>query len=120
MNEPIVAWMKVSVRKIFLFRLITFIRGTTFKKIINLILTKIQCRLRMERAMGMPIEYVIDPINQCNLECPLCPTGLKISGRKLGQQNLESFKKLIDQIAPHAYRIELYNWGEPLTSSEYF
>lgn len=120
MNEPIVVWMKVSAWKIYLFRFITFIRGTTFKKTINLLVTKIQCRLKTGRVMGMPVEYVIDPINQCNLECPLCPTGLKISGRKPGQQNLESFKKLIDQIAPQAYRLELYNWGEPLLHPNIF
>ena len=61
----------------------------------------------------MPYRYTIDPVNVCNLRCPLCPTGLGILGRDRGLMKVEEFRAIIDQIAPWCYLLELYNWGEP-------
>jgi MoaA/NifB/PqqE/SkfB family radical SAM enzyme len=66
----------------------------------------------------MPFQYFVDPINVCNLHCPLCPTGRGILARPRGRMSLSVFCEIIDQIAPYAYRIELYNWGEPLLHPE--
>jgi MoaA/NifB/PqqE/SkfB family radical SAM enzyme len=64
--------------------------------------------------VGMPISYFIDPINVCNLRCPLCPTGRREQARRAGRMALEDLQRVIDEVAPFAYRLELYNWGEPL------
>jgi len=34
--------------------------------------------------------------------------------------NLEDFKRIVDQIAPYAYYVELYNWGEPFLHPQIF
>jgi MoaA/NifB/PqqE/SkfB family radical SAM enzyme len=76
--------------------------------------------LRRDRLLSMPYRYTIDPINVCNLRCPLCPTGLGILKRDRGLISLEDFKRLVDQIAPWAYLLELYNWGEPFLHPDIF
>jgi MoaA/NifB/PqqE/SkfB family radical SAM enzyme len=91
-----------------------FIRCTTARKLLNLMLVKAELWMRRTRLAGMPIAYFIDPINICNLRCPLCPTGRGILARPQGRMPLPDLKKIVDEIAPYAYRVELYNWGEPL------
>lgn len=70
------------------------------------------------RLAHMPIrprfKLTIDTGNVCNLECPLCPTGVGDPGRKGGLMSLETFKKAIDEVGRHVKRIDLYSWGEPL------
>lgn len=89
------------------------LRYSTPRKVWNALCIKVQRTLRTERVWGMPYRYYLDPINICNLHCPLCPTGLGILGRPRGRFALAAFRRLIDQIAPYAYTVELYNWGEP-------
>ncbi len=91
-----------------------FIRSTTPRKLANLVAIKVQRWLRRERVMGMPVNYFIDPINVCNLRCPLCPTGRGVLARPPGRMDLVNLKRVVHEIAPYAYWIELYNWGEPL------
>lgn len=102
----------LSVRSI-IFKISQFFEHTTFKKVTNYLLIKIQKRLRIINLSGMPYLYVIDPTNACNLRCKLCPTGLGILGRKQGIIDFQKYKKIIDEIAPYANEVWLFNWGEP-------
>jgi radical SAM protein with 4Fe4S-binding SPASM domain len=95
-----------------------FARCMTPRKLANWIAIQIGRRLRLSQTVGMPTQYFIDPINVCNLHCPLCPTGRGVLARPRGRMALTDFCGIIDQIAPYAYRIELYNWGEPLLHPE--
>jgi len=89
------------------------LRYSTPCKAWNVVRVKIQRWLRTEHVWGMPYRYYLDPINICNLHCPLCPTGLGILGRPRGYFDLTAFRRIVDEIAPYAYTVELYNWGEP-------
>lgn len=61
-----------------------------------------------------PYILYIDPINICNLRCPLCPTGQGIMPSQ-GKMPFETFVRIFDQFkAYNIYRVYLYNWGEPL------
>lgn len=95
------------------FYVVRIIMYGTPLKLFNLLSVKAQKWLRRDRVWGMPYRYNIDPSNICNLRCPLCPTGLATLGRERGRMPLERYRQLIDQIAPYAYFVELYNWGEP-------
>jgi len=97
-----------------------FIRCTTPPKLANLMLTKAQRLLRCDRVIGMPPKYFIDPINICNLRCPLCPTGRGVLARPQGRMTLQDLERIVNEIAPYAYRVELYNWGEPLLHPDIF
>lgn len=93
---------------------------STPRKVQNLLLAKLSKRLRLERLSSRPYRYVIDPVNVCNLGCPLCPTGLGILRRRRGMLSFDQFQKLVDQIAPWCFLLELYNWGEPFLNPGIF
>lgn len=97
-----------------------FLAHSTPLKVVNAVAAKIEKYLKRDKVWGMPYRYTIDPLNICNLRCPLCPTGLGTLGRDRGRMDLEAFKSLIDQIAPYAYTVELYNWGEPFLHPQIF
>ena len=99
--------------KLLHYHALPFLRYNTVIKMANFVMIKIQKWLRTEKVWGMPYRYNIDPMNICNLRCPVCPTGLGILGRKQGQMKFEDFTMIVDQIAQYAYVFELYNWGEP-------
>lgn len=82
-----------------------------------------------ERATGSaqlasrPFLLLLDPASVCQLQCPLCPTGLENAGkvgpgrpyyRKRGLMGPDLFDALIDELGPHLFFVHLYNWGEPL------
>ena len=89
-------------------------------KVANLSVIKVQKWLRRDRLIGMPYIYTIDPINVCNLRCPLCPTGLGILGRDRGKISIERYQSIIDQVKDYAFKVYLYNWGEPFLHPEIF
>jgi MoaA/NifB/PqqE/SkfB family radical SAM enzyme len=89
-------------------------------KVVNVVAAKAQKWLKREKVWGMPYRYTIDPLNVCNLRCPLCPTGLGTLGRERGKMTPEQFYGLIDQVAPYAYSVEMYNWGEPFLHPQIF
>jgi len=100
--------------RLFWFHLREFIRCSTPRRLANLVLVKMQRRLRLARVWAMPTSYFIDPINICNLRCPLCPTGRGVLARPRGRMPLQDLRRIVDETAPYTFRIELYNWGEPL------
>jgi len=111
-------WM-YSIRVLFFYVRLLVVYSTP-QKIINAAGCKIQKWMRRDMVWGMPYRYTIDPLNICNLHCPLCPTGLGILGREKGKMSLDNFKALIDQIASYAYIVEMYNWGEPFLHGDIF
>lgn len=97
-----------------------FFEHSTPRKFVNMIGVKAQKWVKVDKVIGMPFLYTIDPINVCNLHCPVCSTGLGILGRSRGKISLENYKKVIDQVAPYAYKVILYNWGEPFLHPDIF
>lgn len=97
-----------------------FLEHTTPTKAANALTAKAQKYLRRDHLVTLPYRYIIDPLNLCNLRCPLCPTGLGTLGRTRGKMELEKFQSIIDQIVPYAYSVELYNWGEPFLHPRIF
>ena len=70
--------------------------------------------LRTSRLRARPLKLTFDPTNLCQLECPLCPTGLGIQNRGGGRADLEIFERLMDEVGDYVFFIDFYNWGEPL------
>lgn len=93
---------------------------STPKKLMNLVRVETAWLLRRPVVHGHPYILFIDPTNVCNLRCPLCPTGTGDLGRRPGMLSYECFTRLIDQLAPYAYEVNLYNWGEPLLNQDIF
>jgi MoaA/NifB/PqqE/SkfB family radical SAM enzyme len=97
-----------------------FWRYGSARKAWNYALVKAGRGLRAGRALGMPYRYHIDPINVCNLQCPVCPTGIGVLGRPRGKIDVNAYRDLVDQIAPYAYVLELFEWGEPFLHPQIF
>jgi MoaA/NifB/PqqE/SkfB family radical SAM enzyme len=62
---------------------------------------------------GYPHALMIEPTNFCNLQCPLCPSGIDLLTRERGYMSLEMFKEVVDSIYKHTYMLILWNQGEP-------
>lgn len=90
------------------------------RKFYNLMLGSAQNFLLPERAFARPVKMIIEPSGRCNLNCPLCPTGRRLDGRKETNLGIEIFKKAVDPLIPYLYEIYLYNWGEPLLNPRLF
>ena len=98
-----------------------FSKNVTFRKFLNFCIISLQYAIiKPARVIGYPVELVIDPCDICNLHCPLCPTGQGRSDRSKGKMSFENFRKIIDELGPYLYRIDLHNWGEPLFNDEIY
>ncbi len=67
---------------------------------------------------GYPPVIMIEPTNICNLRCPLCPSGNGTLRRDKGFMNLETFKKIIDEIYKDSFMVVLWNQGEPFLNKD--
>lgn len=93
--------------------LAALMRYGTPRKFINIARAEMDRIRGREVVSGRPYMLIIDPLNVCNLKCPLCPTGKGELPLKNGRMRREQFETLIDELAPHAVKVMLYNWGEP-------
>lgn len=95
-------------------------RVSALRRRANRYLVELEFRARRTRVRGRPYVLFVDPVNQCNLRCPLCPTGLRMKGRPKGRMSREVYDRVLTELAPHAIQILLYNWGEPLLHPDIF
>ncbi len=84
----------------------------------NWALANVSMALRMSRLRARPLKLTFDPTNQCQLECPLCPTGLRIQDREPGRADLQIFQRLMEEVGDYVFFIDFYNWGEPLLNKQ--
>ena len=66
------------------------------------------------RLVPPPDRMYIESTNLCNLDCVMCPTGLKQISRPKGYMDFDLFKAIVDEMAPHVKATTLHIWGEPL------
>jgi radical SAM protein with 4Fe4S-binding SPASM domain len=76
--------------------------------------------IKKDSIRSYPTHLIADVSNICNLQCPLCPTGVGTPGRKKGMMPLSTFKKIIDETGKYLISIDLFNWGEPLLNKDVY
>ncbi len=77
--------------------------------------------LKQQTTIPMPPVHVsIEPTNICDMGCSVCETGAGIMARPKGYINLESFRIIVDKIAPHTNILFFYFMGEPFLNKEAF
>src|SRR5512135_3607653 len=64
-----------------------------------------------------PAAVCIDPVNICQLKCPLCPTGADRLNYEREMMPLATFKIVICNL-PFIKKIDLFNWGEPFLNPD--
>jgi radical SAM protein with 4Fe4S-binding SPASM domain len=79
-----------------------------------------QMLIRKDDIPTFPAHLIADVSNMCNLQCPLCPTGAGLPGRKKGMMPFSTFKKIIDETGKYLISIDLFNWGEPLLNDDIY
>lgn len=63
---------------------------------------------------GLPDALSVEPATACNLRCPECPTGNGTLGRKGGTMSLSFYNRVLEQLPPSIFHLNLYLQGEPL------
>lgn len=69
---------------------------------------------------GMPVSISAELTNNCNLHCPHCSSGSGLMGRKRGFMDIELFKKVMKELNPYLYNVNLYFQGEPMLHPQFF
>jgi radical SAM protein with 4Fe4S-binding SPASM domain len=69
---------------------------------------------------GLPVSISAELTNNCNLNCPQCSSGSGLMERKRGFMDIELFKKVMKELRPYLYNVNLYFQGEPMLHPSFF
>ncbi len=96
---------------------LNYLSKFTFKRLQNAVLIwwsfHYSKRKKKVSIKSMPISLAIEPTTSCNLRCPECPSGLRSFTRPTGMLAINTFTKVIDELAPTLTYLTLYFQGEP-------
>ncbi|MEW6600304.1 MAG: radical SAM protein [Nitrospirota bacterium] len=105
----------------FYFELIPYeVKSLSYKRIRNLFLTGLNQFILPSRPLGYPVIAQVEPVNFCNLSCPLCLTTSQTFSRPRSILPFESFKKVIDDAGDYMLLVVLWIWGEPFLNPDVF
>jgi radical SAM protein with 4Fe4S-binding SPASM domain len=69
---------------------------------------------------GMPLSLSTELTNYCNLQCPECASGSGMMVRERGYMDINLFNKVVKELEPYLYNINLYFQGEPMLHPSFF
>jgi radical SAM protein with 4Fe4S-binding SPASM domain len=69
---------------------------------------------------GMPATISFELTNHCNLKCPECASGSGLMRRERGFMEIKLYEKVISELQPYLYNINLYFQGEPMMHPGFF
>jgi radical SAM protein with 4Fe4S-binding SPASM domain len=69
---------------------------------------------------GMPATVSFELTNYCNLKCPECASGSGQMKRAFGFMDIGLYGKVISELKPYLYYINLYFQGEPMMHPGFF
>ena len=90
------------------------VRGMSPEKRLNLLRAGGNFVRRRARAWSLPLHLHVELTNYCDLQCPVCPTGLRSVKRKPRAFDTGMFARLMDEVGPFLLTMSLWGWGEPL------
>ena len=70
--------------------------------------------------IGLPISLSAELTNNCNLNCPQCSSGSGRMMRKRGFMDIDLFKRVMNELKPYLYNLNLYFQGEPMLHPLFF
>jgi len=86
----------------------------TPKRFVNKMLSVVSKFLGLTRSLGYPSHLMIEVSSACQLKCPLCPLGNGTLSRPRQLMKMQTFKRIVDDIADYIYHININGMGEPL------
>jgi len=69
---------------------------------------------------GMPLAIGLELTNYCNLRCPECSSGSGRMTRERGFMDLRLYEKLMSELSPNLFYVNLYFQGEPMLHPHFF
>jgi radical SAM protein with 4Fe4S-binding SPASM domain len=69
---------------------------------------------------GMPVAFGMEISGMCNLRCPECSAGSGSMTRKGGFMSIDLYRKILNELKPFLYNINLYFQGEPMLHPLFF
>lgn len=69
---------------------------------------------------GMPPAVSFELTNHCNLRCPECASGSGMMTRERGFMDPALFERVVSELKPYLYYINLYFQGEPMMHPDFF
>jgi radical SAM protein with 4Fe4S-binding SPASM domain len=69
---------------------------------------------------GLPVSIGAELTNNCNLNCPECSSGSGQMKRARGFMDIELFNRVMKELSPYLYNINLYFQGEPMMHPDFF
>lgn len=69
---------------------------------------------------GMPVAVGIEISGHCNLKCPECASGSGLMTRDRGYMDPLLFGKILAELGPYLYNMNLYFQGEPMLHPKFF
>ena len=107
-----------AVKALFIFKIKYTPRRiwNVLKVVLSMYLSRL---IRRPVVWGLPPLLMVEPTNICNLKCPMCPA---VVGKRVlakGQIELEHYKKLLDEVGPYIFQVQLWNQGEPFISKTF-
>lgn len=103
--------------------LFAFLKHLTIKKLWNFSLAEYNSLTKKSRISSYPYILKIEPSNICNLKCQFCYDNRRPPSkeeRPFGRMSFEHFSKLVDEVGPYLFKINLYGFGEPFLFPETF
>lgn len=86
----------------------------TPRRFVNKMLSVVSKSLGLTRSLGYPSHLMIEVSSACQLKCPLCPLGNGTLSRPRQLMKMQTFKRIVDDIADYIYHININGMGEPL------
>jgi radical SAM protein with 4Fe4S-binding SPASM domain len=87
-------------------------------RFLNARLLDLSYRLDLPWALGGPESLMVEPSGACNLRCPLCPTGLKLTERDGYTLSPEDFERALGRFRHTLRTITFWNYGEPFLNRD--
>lgn len=69
---------------------------------------------------ALPLFISAELTNYCNLQCPECASGSGTMKRERGFMDPDLYKKVLSELTPHIYYLNLYFQGEPMLHPDFF
>ena len=69
--------------------------------------------------LGKPVIAQVEPVNFCNLQCPLCLTTSMTRSRPSVLLPFETFTQFIDDVGDSLLQLIFWGWGEPLLHPDF-
>jgi len=69
---------------------------------------------------GMPVSIGVELTNYCNLNCPECLSGSDMMVRERGFMKTDLFDKIINELKPYIFNLNLFFQGEPMLHPQFF